>query len=415
MEDHEIGLTAVAFDEIVNDQHGLETFLATNAFRFNLMGRKAIVCTATPSDMSVDLDSALILGLRKDGKVILTEALQQRNICVIAIMPSANELGGILGLSKARALFGEQPAIMITAIPERLGVVGSDIIHQMIGKVGLNNIGAIKRIHVGQTFCTSINASGKDPVPQRAVAVVLGERVSPPCFSLYFPGMVMAAQASIGIAIAQGYQSIPDTMSRLGAFEVRAGTVPWDSQTTQTMAWTFHSNEMQVRDTFRRGLADYVDQGVCEEPIQMWVEGGERQSFILLTVRPEFRSEVIQAIAAQCAISNSFWKCLGYNTFALQISPEDFQGLKAMIEREICEISDNIHTGTFRVDMKRTDKEDDEFRVHIHHAGGQSRTYFQAIPSSVQAQLMIPRFAEYVDGKSIFGIFEEPEMNIPVT
>ena len=187
MDEHEVSLTAVAFDEIVDDQHGLETFLATNAFRINLEGRKAIVCTATPSDMSVDLEAALILGLHKDGNVILTEALQQRNICVIAIMPSANELGGILGLmSKTRVLFGEQPAIMITAIPERLGVVGSDIVHQMIGKVGLNNIGAIKRIHVGLTFCTSINASGRDPVPQRAVAVVLGERVSPHCLSLYF-------------------------------------------------------------------------------------------------------------------------------------------------------------------------------------------------------------------------------------
>ena len=108
----------------------------------------------------------------------------------------------------------------------------------------------------------------------------------------------MAAQASLGIAIAQDYQFIPDTMCRLGAFEVRAGTMPWDSQTTQTMAWTFHSDEKQVRDTFMQGLTAYVDHGVCEEPIQMWVEGGERQSFILLIVRLEFRSEVIQAIAA---------------------------------------------------------------------------------------------------------------------
>ena len=143
---------------------------------------------------------------------------------------------------------------------------------------------------------------------------------------------------------------MPDTMCRLGAFEIRAGTMPWDSQTTQTLAWSFQGDEKQIRDTFTQGRSTYCDLGVCEEPIQMWVEGGERQSFIVLSVRPEFRCEVIQAIAAHCAISHCFWKCLGYNAFALQISPEEFQGLKATIEREICEISDNIHAGTFRVD-----------------------------------------------------------------
>ena len=97
------------------------------------------------------------------------------------------------------------------------------------------------------------------------------------------------------------------------------------------------------------------------------------------------------------------------SAFALQISPEDFQELKATIEREICEISDSIHAGTFRVEVKGNRDTKDEHRVRIYHAGGQFRTFFQAVPISVQAQLMIPRFAEYVDGKSIFGLLEEPE------
>ena len=82
--------------------------------------------------------------------------------------------------------------------------------------------------------------------PQRPIAVVFGEAGKKPEFTINHAGRVGFAQASIGTAIADQFQIIPEQLQRMGAIEAKVGIPPWDSRTTQTMPHPLHLDSLAI-------------------------------------------------------------------------------------------------------------------------------------------------------------------------